>query len=245
MKNKRFLLFDLDRTLWDFEANADCTYHEMFDHYGLANLCHVDYQTFHERYEQINDMLWEAYRNGTVSKERLAVNRFSLTLAAFGLDPNAPTTIRLSRKMGEYYVQEGPRQTRLMPGAMELLQWLKTVGCYHLAVITNGFAEAQLPKMRTSGIDHYFDYIFLSETLGVMKPSPRFFEIAMAKMDANPEECVVIGDDYHVDIVGAARAGIDQVYYNCTEKMLSPELTPPTYEINHLLQLKQLVINEL
>ena len=95
---KFFLLFDLDRTLWDFDGNADRTYRTMFDVFELEKLCHVDFETFHERYRVINDMLWEAYRNGTLSKELLSIRRFSLTLEAFGCNPDSPEILRLSNR---------------------------------------------------------------------------------------------------------------------------------------------------
>ena len=141
---KRFLLFDLDRTLWDFDGNANRTYRKMFDEFGLGALCGVDYETFHEKYCEINDVLWEAYRNGTLTKELLSVRRFSLTLAAFGCDAESQEIVRLSQRMGDYYVEDGTRQTGLMPGVRDLLDWLDTQrDRFSLAVITNGFSEAQ------------------------------------------------------------------------------------------------------
>ena len=207
---KRFLLFDLDRTLWDFDGNANRTYRKMFDVFGLEALCGVDFETFHEKYREINDVLWDAYRNGTLTKELLSVRRFSLTLAAFGCDAESLDIIRLSQRMGDYYVEEGTRQTGLMPGARELLEWLDTQrDRFSLAVITNGFSEAQLPKMKTAGIDKYFDYFFLSENLGYMKPDRRFFDAALSELGVPAEQCLVIGDDYKVDIEGAMKAGIE------------------------------------
>ncbi len=237
------LLFDLDRTLWDFDGNADRTYRAMFEEFGLRNLCNVDYEVFHERYRVINDTLWEAYRNGTLSKELLSVRRFSYTLEAFGCDAESPEIIRLSKRMGEYYVEEGTRQTGLMPGARELLEWLHPQkDKYSLSVITNGFSEAQLPKMKTAGIDKYFDYFFLSEDIGYMKPDRRFFDAAIAKMGVTPEQCIVIGDDYKVDILGAMSAGISQIYYNLSGAPL-PEGSPkPTYEIRELREIINLIL---
>lgn len=239
---RRYILFDLDRTLWDFDGNADRTYRAMFREYRLQEYSHVDYETFHERYQSINDMLWEAYRNGTISKEMLAIRRFSLTLAAFGCDPESPEIIRLSQKLCDYYVLEGTRQTGLMPGARELLEWLDTQrDRLSLAVITNGFSEAQLPKMRYSDIDRYFDYFFLSEDLGYMKPDRRFFEAALAKMGAKPDQCLVVGDDYKVDIAGAMAVGIPQVYYNRTGKPLPADSPKPTYEVRELMEIQDIV----
>ena len=231
----RYLLFDLDRTLWDFDGNADRTYRAMFDLFGLGALCGVDYETFHEKYCVINDALWDAYRRGTLSKELLSVRRFSLTLAAFGCDADSPEIVRLSRRLGDYYVAEGTRQKGLMPGARDVLDWLdERRDRFKLAVITNGFSEAQLPKMRYSDIDRYFDYFFLSEDLGYMKPDRRFFDAALAKMGVGPEQCLVIGDDYAVDIEGAMSAGIPQVYYNLKGIPLPADSPKPTYEISDL-----------
>lgn len=239
------ILFDLDRTLWDFDGNADRTYHAMFDVFGLEALCGVGFATFHERYKEINDVLWESYRNGTLSKELLALRRFSLTLAAFGRDPESLETIRLSQKMSDYYVIEGTKQTGLMPGARELLERLYGErDRLSLSVITNGFSEAQIPKMRSSGIDKYFEHFFLSEDLGYMKPDRRFFDAALSKLGAKPEQCLVVGDDYKVDILGAMSAGIPQILYNPSGAPLPADGPKPTYEIRDLSEAFQLCTNQ-
>ena len=236
------LLFDLDRTLWDFDVNADITYRAMFKHFELEQFCHVDYSTFHERYVQINDMLWDAYRHGNVSKEQLSLWRFSRTLAAFGFDPDSTEIISLSLRMADYYVLEGTKQKGLMPGTRELLEWLAGRSeSYSLSVITNGFSEAQIPKMKSSDIFKYFNHFFLSEDLGFMKPDRRFFEAALQHLEARPDQCIVIGDDYRVDIAGAIAAGIPQVYYNTRKQPLAANIVKPTYEITDLLQLKDLL----
>lgn len=239
---KQYLLFDLDRTLWDFDGNADRTYRAMFEEFDIQSLCHADYETFHERYKVINDVLWESYRNGTLAKELLAIRRFSYTLAAFGCDADSPEIVRLSNRMSDYYVEEGTRQTGLMPGAREVLEWLDTQRDHFvMAVITNGFSEAQLPKMKTAGIDRYFDYFFLSEDLGYMKPDRRFFDAAIAKMGVRPEQCLVIGDDYKVDILGAMAAGIPQMWYNPGGVTLPENSAQPTYEIRELEEMKEML----
>ncbi len=238
---KKYLLFDLDRTLWDFDGNAERTFRDMYSYFKLDEVCHVDYETFHERYREINDMLWEAYRNGTLTKEVLYTARFSLTLEAFGLQRDSIQVSRLSREMGDYYVQYGTQQTGLMPGARELLEWIAGQQRFTMAVITNGFSEAQRPKMKTAGIDRYFQYCFLSEELGFMKPDRRFFDAALQQMQARADECLVIGDDYKVDIAGAAAAGMEQVFYNYKGVVLEPQQKPATYEISHLLQLKEIL----
>ena len=242
---RQYLLFDLDRTLWDFDGNAYKTYRSMFDAFDIESLCHVDFDTFHAKYKIINDMLWEAYRNGTLSKELLAIRRFSYTFAAFGLDADAPDVVRLSNKMSDYYVLKGTLQTGLMPGTRDLLEWLvERHDEYSLAVITNGFSEAQRPKMRTSGIDKYFDYFFLSEDLGFMKPDPRFFEAVLKRLGATPDQWIVVGDDYKVDVAGAMTVGIPQVWYNYRGIQLSSDDPKPTYEVKDLQEIKKILVTQ-
>lgn len=232
----KYLLFDLDRTLWDFEGNANITFQHMYRDFDLLHVCHTDYETFHSVYRQINDNLWEAYRNGTITKDILYVRRFSMTLEHF----NAPADIvaSIAPKMGDYYVYENPKQKGLMPGCREMLDYLEATHKYELCIITNGFSEAQLPKMKTAGIDHYFQHFFLSETLGHNKPDRRFFDAALQQINADPKDCIVIGDDFHVDIAGAHSAGIDQIYYNPLNHPKGD--FEPTYEIKHLLDLKNI-----
>lgn len=235
-----YLLFDLDRTLWDFEGNAEITFKNMFAQYGLGDLCHTDYETFRAKYREVNAMLWDAYRNGTLTKEVLYVQRFIIPLEFFGV--KSPGV--LSRELGDYYVMEGPKQTGLMPGARELLDWLSHTE-HHLCIITNGFSEAQLPKMRSSKIDHYFSHFFLSEDIGFMKPDVRFFDEVVGRLGVKSEHCLVIGDDFDVDIVGAKKAGIDQVFYNPGGIDVEKKDFRPTYTIGHLNELRGLLESKL
>lgn len=235
-----YLLFDLDRTLWNFEGNADITFGKMYQSFQLEELTHVDCHTFHEYYRIVNDQLWEAYRNGTIAKEILNIKRFTIPLEHFGVTENVGN---LSVQLGEFYVHEGPKQTGLMPGARELLEYLSTKPQYTLCIITNGFKEAQIPKMHSSNIHHYFKHFFLSEELGFMKPKPQFFEEVLHRLSnieersLTAEECMVIGDDYNVDIIGAINSGIPQIFYNYNGKYTQPLPQIPTHTVQQLKEI--------
>ena len=244
----RYLLFDLDRTLWDFDGNADITFREMFGVYRLQELCGVDYKEFHDYYRAVNDVLWEQYRAGTLAKEVLHVRRFMLPLEHFGCTPDRVSALTgcrsvaaLSLHLGDYYVNEGPRQTGLMPGARHLLDYLAGKSCYELDIITNGFSEAQLPKMHSSDIYRYFRRFFLSEDLGHHKPDPRFFEAVLQQLSVRPEECLVIGDDFAVDMAGARRVGIPQLFYNRERRYQGPYPFRPTMEVSSLCDIERIL----
>lgn len=209
MPRYKHILIDLDRTLWDFERNSEQTMRELFAVHHLQALCHADFQTFFDAYHVINAGLWQAYNNGTLTKEYLYVSRFSLTLDHFGVE----NTYTLGKKLGDYYVFESPKKTALIHGAVQLLEYLKGRG-YCLSVVSNGFKEVQCEKMRTSGIYDYFGHVFLSEDIGFQKPLRPFFDHVLGSLHAEPRQCILVGDDINVDIAGARNAGIDQIFCN-------------------------------
>ena len=63
-------------------------------------------------------------------------------------------------------------------------------------------------------MERYFERVYTSEAIGRRKPSPEIFRYVMADIRASADDCIMIGDDFAVDIVGAASVGIAQIYYN-------------------------------
>jgi putative hydrolase of the HAD superfamily len=58
------------------------------------------------------------------------------------------------------------------------------------------------------GLVPALDVIFDSHVVGIEKPDPRFFQLALDVSGASAETTVHVGDLYHVDVVGARSAGI-------------------------------------
>ena len=58
------------------------------------------------------------------------------------------------------------------------------------------------------GLTRYFDTIGDSHLEGVEKPNPRFFEILLERTGSRADATLHVGDMYHIDVVGARRAGL-------------------------------------
>ena len=58
----KHVFFDLDRTLWDFEANSHETLLEICHYYNLKEKGILDYERFIEAYKIHNEKLWHLYR---------------------------------------------------------------------------------------------------------------------------------------------------------------------------------------
>jgi putative hydrolase of the HAD superfamily len=55
------------------------------------------------------------------------------------------------------------------------------------------------------------DLVLDSQEEGVEKPDPRFFALALSRLDARAQTTVHVGDLYEADVVGARNAGIEPV----------------------------------
>ncbi len=93
------------------------------------------------------------------------------------------------------------------PGTFEALERLKSQG-FKLAVVSN--AEGQVEAdARRFGLAPFFDTIIDSHVVGVAKPDPRIFRIALERLGVSPAEARFAGDIYSIDMVGARAAGIE------------------------------------
>jgi len=228
MHNKyKHLFFDLDRTLWDFEKSAIEAFEEIFGKHKLALKGIPDFEEFHKKYSDHNHRLWDLYREGMLEKDVLRWKRFHLTLLDYGIDNR-----KLADALGADYLEISPRKVNLFPHVMETLECLSPK--YHLHLITNGFQEVQEIKIKTSGMDRFFEKLITSEEAGVKKPDPKIFYFALEKTGALADESLMIGDDYTVDIAGARGAGMDQVFFD--PESVSKE-NDCTYKITDLLEL--------
>ena len=207
MKKYEHLFFDLDHTLWDFDANSEKTLHQLFDEYDMGSKCDSDFATFYATYTVHNDKLWERYRNGYIKREELRWKRMWLTLLDFGIYDTA-----VAHEMSTAYLEILPTQKLLVPYAKELLDHVQ--GRYALHLITNGFETTQWLKMQYSGIAGYFTHVITSEKSNSLKPHPDIFAYALAAAGAMARHSLMIGDAIDIDILGAINAGWDTAYYN-------------------------------
>jgi putative hydrolase of the HAD superfamily len=225
----KHLFFDLDHTLWDFEANSRQTLAELYHSLHLKDKGVHDLELFHKYYMIHNDKLWERYRNGFIKVDELRWKRMWLTLLDFKIGDEP-----LARQMDTLFLDALPTRTLLFPYTLEILDYLDAKG-YRLHLITNGFEKTQHSKLQHSGLSKYFREIVTSEGSNSLKPHKEIFEYALQRAGAEKKESIMLGDSLEVDIQGAINAGIDQVYVN--HLRLEPGIKP-TYIVYSLKELE-------
>ena len=202
MKGKKYLLFDADNTLYDFNASEAAALRRMFSQYGIdISLLPI--------YHEENLKCWFLYEHGQMTLDTLETERFRRFLQRIGNDADPEEA---GNSYSGFLAEEGI----MLPGALELLGSLQ--GRYSLSIITNGIARIQHERFRRTDTEKYFDRIFISQEIGYAKPDRRFFGFVLRALSAEKEECLVIGDSLTSDIKGAADSGIDSVFISFSGK---------------------------
>ncbi len=97
-----------------------------------------------------------------------------------------------------------------VPGTVDMLRRLRGHGL-RLAVISN--ADGRVAEyLAAGGLDGELEFILDSGVVGIEKPDPRIFGMALERLGLAPEEVVYVGDTWEIDVEGARRAGIRPVY---------------------------------
>ncbi len=84
---------------------------------------------------------------------------------------------------------------------------------FKIAVVTNFIASIQMKKIIKLDLAKDIDFLVTSEEAGSEKPNPIMFNLALEKLRLKPEQVVMVGDSYEMDILGARKLGIEGIYF--------------------------------
>ena len=222
-----WILFDLDNTLFDFDASSEYALQMTFEEFG------VNYDTKNIAiYHEVNHQCWTDFENGKMDFATLRNIRFELFAEAIKMNLNG-------KRMSDRYLYLLSTTDYKMEGATKLLNYLKPK--YNLAVVTNGLKEVKRPQLSKPEIAHYFKAVIISEEVGVSKPHKEFFDYTFNAI-GNPEkkETIIIGDSLNSDIRGGSDYGIDTCWFNPNRKR-NDTMIKPKFEISMLSDLLKII----
>jgi len=219
------IFFDLDHTLWDFDANSSLAFETIFkkDHPT------IQIADFIEKYIPINQACWKLYQYDKITHAELRYNRLKHTFDALEYFVSDAQIESIAHD----YIQLLPENNHLFDGTIEVLEYLEKK--YKLHIITNGFADVQYKKINNSNFSGFFKTITNSEMAGVKKTNPIIFEHALNLAKAKKENSLMIGDCLDADVQGALNAGLDAIFFN--DKNI--EVKQNIKQVTHLLELKK------
>lgn len=223
--NVKAVLVDIDDTLLDFDRSS---YKAMKNCIQRLNVPFDD--NMFAVFKRINKGLWKKVENGEISSRQLFDTRWGIIFDELSITADG---IKFERDFTDelFWIAE------LVDDAEDVLSYLKSK--YVVAAASNAQYAQQINRLKISGLYPYFDYLFMSEDLGVSKPSTQFFDKCVEKLNVDKGNVVMIGDSLFADIGGAKNSGISAIWFdkkNCEKQSPLPDVS-----INLLSEIKNIL----
>jgi HAD superfamily hydrolase (TIGR01549 family) len=112
---------------------------------------------------------------------------------------------------------------------------------YRFGIVSNFYGNLGI-VCREFGLDALIDVMVDSAVVGVRKPDPAIFRIALEELRAEPHETVVVGDSYERDIVPSKQIGCSTVWLKGRSWTQHPAVTPAAdYTVSSLSELRNIL----
>lgn len=222
------VFFDLDHTLFDFEASKRAAFEHALNESGIT-----EWEPLLPVLSSVERPLWHALEAGELTLSTLNNDRFGglVEHADLDVDP-APLAASYLKWLG--------RSGGLLDGARELLDDLAST--HTLAMLSNGYSSVQRARLANFELGQYFESVTISDEIGWAKPDKRFFDHALEQAGNPPRDSILmVGDNLRSDITGASAAGLATCWYNPDGAPVTVDQEHVTFEVGHLDQVGELV----
>lgn len=210
----RAILFDLDDTLLDRASALQRYAGKLHDDFG-ALLPSETAETIHEALKAVDDF-------GSLRQAE------ALVRALPWREP--PAADVLFKHWGDQF----GRMATFFPDARNVLAELSDRGIV-LGLVTNGSATLQRAKIAALDLDQFMSTIVISGEVGVAKPEPAIFALALTNLGCEASESWFVGDHPELDVRGAECAGL-RAFWVRTGRMV-PSEEKPERALSHLSEL--------
>ncbi len=218
----QWIFFDADETLFSFDAFQGLR--KMFAEYG------VDFDQHHfDEYSLLNKPLWEAYQHGKISADELQTTRFNQWAKKLSRQPS---------ELNHAFLMAMADICHPLDGVEQMLNEL--AGKVRFGIITNGFTVMQDLRLQRTGLKSYFDFVVVSENIGLPKPHPSIFQHALTLSESVDKSAVLmVGDTLETDILGGQNSGLDTCWLSHGKQ--NTTAIQPTYQIDSMKRLVEIV----
>ncbi len=200
------MLFDFDDTLFDHSLTCRAALGRL--RASTPFLRRLPLDTVWREYSRLLEEVHPDVLAGLRSIDEARTERFRRLGFLAGVSIGVEEASELSHRYRSHY----QRLRRPVPGVPQLLRRLHARAV--LGIVTNNERAEQEEKLTALGLSPWIDALVVSQDVGVSKPDPRIFAIALDRVGASPSEAVMIGDSWESDVRGAQAAGIRAIWFN-------------------------------
>lgn len=200
----RAIIFDIDNTMYNFDR-VHRTAMGALGAYVEENF-RMGQEEMQELLKKCSDIVTARTGDNCAALHNRLL-RFQCFLEQIGI-----TDYRRALEMYHVYWDTILETMEPEPGLLSLLSRLKERGI-RLGIGSDMTTYIQYKKLEKLGALQYLDFIVTSEEAGAEKPTPRFFELCVAKAGCEPAECVFIGDSLKKDVIGSTQCGLVGTWY--------------------------------
>ena len=202
----RAILFDMDDTIFDHSMTCRAALGQLRGAERL--LRRMSLEALWREYSRLLDAIQPDIFAGRLTIQQARVERFQRLARMCGREVSPDEAQEFSRRYRASYQE----LRRLVPGVRRLLERLH--GRAVIGVVTNNEVAEQEGKLDFFGIRSLIDFMIVSEGVGVSKPEPGIFRLALDRAGATANETVMVGDSWRSDVMGARNVGIRPVWFN-------------------------------
>lgn len=200
------VLFDLDDTLFDHHGCSRAALEAVqASHDGLAAM---PFEALERAHATFLEQLHKDVMVGRLPVDDARRERFRRLYDAAGIAAGDNLVHRTAVAYRDAYMAS----RRAMDGAAALLPLVKVRA--RVGIVSNNLLEEQREKLRQCVLDRFVDVLVVSEDVGISKPDPRIFQVALDRLGCAAAETVMVGDSWSADVLGARAAGIRAVWFN-------------------------------
>lgn len=193
------IIFDIDDTLVTHSEAVEESVRVFYDEF--FNFREVNFEDFFDIWIRKQNKFIKEYLEGELTFEEQRIRRLLEIFREMGKDIDED----MAKEYFDFYLSVYEKNWRLFPDVVGCLEALER---YKLGVVSNGDSDQQRKKLRNTDIEDYFDSIVISGDYCFEKPDSRVFLRALESVGINADEALYIGDDYEMDFLPAADAGL-------------------------------------
>ncbi|MBP1044148.1 pyrophosphatase PpaX [Vagococcus sp. BWB3-3] len=150
---------------------------------------------------------------------------------------------QMVREYREYNHAQHDALIQTFPDVNQSLRRLKAAGL-NLAVVSTKYNAVLLKGLDLLEMTPYFHEVIGGNDYQKVKPDPEPLQVAMSRLGVKPEECLMVGDNWH-DIQAGHNAGMESVFVSWSQKTTA-EMAPyqPDKIVDSMVDLTEWILSK-